>query len=143
MVWRSAFIICLFSLVSCGEGNWNNPYPKADRLANTFYASFDKRPKHLDPAQSYSSNEYEFIANIYMPPLQYHYLKRPYTLIPFSAADMPKVRYIDAAGDTLASAVEASKIAFSESTIKISEEIQYQPHPVFAKNEASDDLYHD
>ena len=143
MVWRSIFLISLFSLVSCGEGNWNNPYPKADRLANTFYASFDKRPKHLDPAQSYSSNEYEFIANIYMPPLQYHYLKRPYELIPFSAAEMPKVRYIDDAGDTLASDVEASKIAFSEYTIKIREGIQYQPHPAFAKNEAGEYLYHD
>lgn len=143
MVWRSIFLISLFSLVSCGEGNWNNPYPKADRLANTFYASFDKRPKHLDPAQSYSSNEYEFIANIYMPPLQYHYLKRPYELIPFSAAEMPKVRYFDAAGNMVASDVEASKIAFSEYTIKIREGIQYQPHPAFAKNEAGEYLYHD
>jgi len=143
MVWRSAFIICLFSLVSCGEGNWNNPYPKADRLANTFYASFDKRPKHLDPAQSYSSNEYEFIANIYMPPLQYHYLKRPYELIPFSASEMPSVRYLDDEGKTLAKDVAVSKIVFSEYTIKIRQGIQYQPHPAFAKNEAGEYLYHD
>lgn len=143
MVWRSIFLISLFSLVSCGEGNWNNPYPKSDRLANTFYASFDKRPKHLDPAQSYSSNEYEFIANIYMPPLQYHYLKRPYELIPFSASEMPSVRYLDDAGKTLSKDVAVNKIAFSEYTIKIREGIQYQPHPAFAKNAAGEYLYHD
>ncbi|MCK4742807.1 MAG: ABC transporter substrate-binding protein [Sulfuriflexus sp.] len=146
MVWRSIFLISLLSLVSCGdggEGNWNNPYPKADRLANTFYASFDKRPKHLDPAQSYSSNEYEFIANIYMPPLQYHYLKRPYELIPFSAAEMPSVRYLDDAGKTLGKKVAVNKIAFSEYTIKIRKGIQYQPHPAFAKNAAGEHLYHD
>ena len=143
MVWRSVFLISLFTLSACGEGNWNNPYPKADRLANTFYASFDKRPKHLDPAQSYSSNEYEFIANIYMPPLQYHYLKRPYELIPFSAARMPSVRYLDNTGQELASDVEASQIAFSEYTVKIRSGIQYQPHPAFVKNEKGEALYHD
>jgi len=142
MVWRSVFLISLLTLTSCGEGNWNNPYPAADRLANTFYASFDKRPKHLDPAQSYSSNEYEFIANIYMPPLQYHYLKRPYELIPFSAAEIPSVRYLDGAGQALADDVDTSQIAFSEYTIKIRSGIQYQPHPAFAKDAQGKALYH-
>ena len=143
MVWRIAFFMSVFLLASCGDGNWNNPYPKADRLANTFYSSFDKRPKHLDPARSYSSNEYQFIANIYMPPLQYHYLKRPYSLIPFSASEMPTVRYLDKEGRVLASDAEASKIAFSEYTIKIRSGIKYQPHPAFTKNETGDYLYHD
>jgi len=141
MRWRSLFFISLVTLVSCGEGNWNNPYPRAERLANTFYASFDKRPKHLDPAQSYSSNEYEFIANIYMPPLQYHYLKRPYELVPFAASEMPKVRYLDDTGNVLADGVDASKISFSEYTIKIRPGIKYQPHPAFAKSSTGEPLY--
>jgi len=143
MVWRNVLLTLMLFLTACGDGNWNNPYPNTDRVANSFYASFDKRPKHLDPAQSYSSNEYEFIANIYMPPLQYHYLKRPYSLIPFSAAEMPVVSYLNESGEQLPDDVEVSKIAFSEYRVKIRPGIRYQPHPAFAKNEAGDYLYHD
>jgi len=143
MARRIFFFMSVLLLASCGDGNWNNPYPNADRLANTFYASFDKRPKHLDPARSYSSNEYQFIANIYMPPLQYHYLKRPYTLIPFAAAEMPSVRYLDEQGAELASDVDVSQIVFSEYTIKIRSGIKYQPHPAFAKNAQGEYRYHD
>jgi len=142
MVRRIVFFISVLLLASCGDGNWNNPYPKADQLANSFYTSFNERPKHLDPARSYSSTEYQFIANIYMPPLQYHYLKRPYTLIPFAASEMPMVRYLDEKGKELASDIEVSKIVFSEYTIKIRPDILYQPHPAFAKNNAGKYLYH-
>jgi len=143
MRWRSVFFIVVLLLTGCGEGNWNNPYPEADRLANTLYSSFDKRPKHLDPAQSYSSNEYEFIANIYMPPLQYHYLKRPYALVPFSADGMPTVTYLDEAGNELAADTAPADIAFSEYTIRIKPGIEFQPHPAFAKSDKGEYLYHD
>jgi len=142
MCWRSVFFIVVFLLTGCGEGNWNNPYPEADRLANTLYSSFDKRPKHLDPAQSYSSNEYEFIANIYMPPLQYHYLKRPYSLVPFSADGMPVVKYFDAQGQQLDADAEPDTIAFSEYIIRIRPGIRFQPHPAFAKDSNGEYLYH-
>ena len=56
-------------------------------------SSFQERPKHLDPARSYSSNEYAFIAQIYEPLFQYHYLKKPYELIPLTASEMPKLYY--------------------------------------------------
>jgi len=59
--------------------------PAAEAHANVLYSAFRERPKHLDPARSYSSNEYEFIAQIYEPPFQYHYLKRPFTLEPLTA----------------------------------------------------------
>ena len=57
--------------------------PTAGRTSST--RSFIDRPKHLDPARSYTSDEWGFIQQIYEPPLQYHYLKRPYELIPQSA----------------------------------------------------------
>ena len=47
--------------------------------------------KGLDPVNTgdtYSSNE---VARVYEGLLQYHYLKRPYELIPNLAAEMPKV----------------------------------------------------
>ena len=68
-------------LAGCGQA-WNDPYPAADAEHNVLYAAFTDRPKHLDPAQSYTEDEITFTGQIYEPPLQYHYLKRPYALIP-------------------------------------------------------------
>ena len=63
----------LLLLSACSGGPWNNPYPEEDAHKNIYYSSFDERPKHLDPARSYSSNEWAFISQIYEPPLQYHF----------------------------------------------------------------------
>src|SRR5512147_2799034 len=95
------FCLPLLLLGACDGGLWNNPYPASDsnsgdgKPLSIFYSSFTERPKHLDPAQAYSENEYVYLAQIYQPPLQYHYLKRPYTLIPQAASQMPQVRYYD------------------------------------------------
>lgn len=75
----------LLALAACDGQPWNRPYSAADAARNIYYASFSERPNHLDPAQSYSSNEVLFTGQIYEPPLQYHYLKRPYELIPLTA----------------------------------------------------------
>ena len=71
--WLLAFAVFLSG---CGEV-WNNPYPAQETGRNILYSAFTERPKHLDPVQSYSEDEAEFNAQIYEPPLQYHYLKRP------------------------------------------------------------------
>ena len=73
-------------LSACDGGLLNNPYLAADGGKPILYTAFTERPKHLDPAQAYSENEYEFLAQIYAPPLQYHYLKRPYELISLAAS---------------------------------------------------------
>ncbi len=93
LIWLYAAVLWLNG---CSDGAWNNPYPRAEKLANTLYSSFSERPKHLDPVRSYSSNEYAFIAQIYEPPLQYHFLKRPYRLVPQTTTGLPAVRYLDA-----------------------------------------------
>ncbi len=81
-------VLILFLVTpGCGEGAWNNPWPAREAGANVLYSSFEERPKHLDPARSYSSNEYAFLAQIYEPPLQYHFLLRPYQLIPLTARE--------------------------------------------------------
>ncbi|MCU7882591.1 MAG: peptide ABC transporter substrate-binding protein, partial [Candidatus Thiodiazotropha sp. (ex Lucinoma annulata)] len=90
------------------------------------YSSFSERPNHLDPARSYSSNEYAFIAQIYEPPLQYHFLKRPYTLVPLAAEAMPEVSYIDKRGQQLPTDAPVEKIAFSEYLVRIQPGINYQ-----------------
>jgi ABC-type transport system substrate-binding protein len=126
----------------CGDSPWNNPYPAADAGANILYTSFAERPKHLDPVQSYAENEYAFIANIYQPPLQYHYLKRPYELIPFGAEAVPKPAYLDAAGKVLPGSAPAERVAFSEYVIHVKKGVRYQPHPAFAVDESGKPRYH-
>jgi oligopeptide transport system substrate-binding protein len=133
MIFRSfiAALAAVFLLASCGQ-RWNDPYPVRDDGKKIFYTFFDERPKHLDPAQSYSSNEVEFTGQIYEPPLQYAYLKRPYTLEPLAAASMPVVRYWDANGKELPSDAPPDKIARTTYDIHIKRGIRYQPHPAFA-----------
>src|SRR5688572_13857398 len=98
----SRLLILLAVLLSaCGEHNWNNPYSAVDAGKNILYSVFTERPKHLDPVQSYSSNEIQFTAQIYEPPLQYHYLKRPFVLIPSTAKEIPVVKYFDIEGNQL------------------------------------------
>ncbi|MGH8648691.1 MAG: ABC transporter substrate-binding protein, partial [Burkholderiales bacterium] len=117
----------------CSGAPWNNPYPAAEDGANILYTSFSERPKHLDPVQSYSENEYVLIANIYQPPLQYHYFKRPYELIPFSATEVPRAQLFDANGRRLADSADAKLVAYSDYLIRIRPGILYQPHPALAK----------
>lgn len=61
-------------LAACGQV-WNDPYPLAESGANILYTAFTERPKHLDPAQSYTEEESVFTGQIYQPPLQYHHLR--------------------------------------------------------------------
>ncbi len=134
-------LVIIAFLGGCG-GPLNNPYPEAESRANVFYSSFSERPKHLDPAVAYSSDEYRLIGQIYEPPLQYHYLKRPYTLIPLAAAAMPQVRYFDSRGQPLPADTPADRIAYSDFIITIRPGIRYQPHPAFARDREGHLLYH-
>jgi len=133
--------IGLSLLAGCSD-NWNDPYPDSEARANVVYSAFTERPKHLDPARSYSSNEVEFTGQIYEPPLQYHFLKRPYTLIPLTAEAVPKPRYFDVAGKPLADDAPPAAIAESVYEIRIRPGIRYQPHPAFARDEAGRYRYH-
>jgi ABC-type transport system substrate-binding protein len=130
-------------LTGCGGAPWNNPYPASERGANTLYTSFSERPKHLDPVQSYSENEYALIANIYQPPLQYHYFRRPYELVPFAATEVPRPQFYDAKGRRLPDSADAKDVAYSDYVIRIRPGILYQPHPSLAKDESGRPLYHD
>ncbi|MBL8533309.1 MAG: ABC transporter substrate-binding protein [Betaproteobacteria bacterium] len=127
--------------ISACDGTWNDPYPAEDRLANVMYSGFSERPKHLDPVQSYSSNEITFTAQIYTPPLQYHYLDRPYRLIPQAALEVPKARYLDRDGRELQGDAQADQVAFSVYEIRVRPGMRYQPHPAFATGADGSLLY--
>lgn len=130
----SLMTLLCYALAGCDGRPWNNPYPASEERGNILYASFEQRPKHLDPAQSYVENEYALIAQIYEPPLQYDYLKRPYTLIPLAARAVPKAAYLDKTGKPLPENAAAGDIAYSVYDITIRPGIRYQPHPAFARN---------
>ncbi|HET6719977.1 MAG TPA: ABC transporter substrate-binding protein, partial [Rhodocyclaceae bacterium] len=125
-----AGLAALLLLAACGEV-WNDPYPASQRGANILYSAFSDRPKHLDPAVAYSEDAYDFIAQIYEPPLQYHYLKRPYQLIPQTLAAMPSVRVFDAQGRELPADADAARVAKSVYELKLRPGIRYAPHPAF------------
>ncbi len=137
-MWRILLLV-LACLAGCSDKPWNDPYPLDDPKANTFYTSFSERPKHLDPAVSYSSNEWVILNQIYEPPLQYHYLKRPYTLEPLVAEQMPKVIYLD---QNFQPTELKEAIRYTEYQINILPHIVYQKHPCFyQKNNKY--VYHD
>lgn len=125
--------LCLPVLAGCGS-EWNDPYPSTERGNNKIYTSFSERPKHLDPAIAYSNSEIGFIAQIYEPPLQYHYLKRPYTLIPATLEAMPEIRYFDQSGRPASEATPADQIGRTVYRMKLRGDVQYQPHPAFSLN---------
>ena len=135
------FCLTVLPLAGCGDA-WNDPYPAAERGANILYSAFTDRPKHLDPVQTYSEDGITFIAQIYEPPLQYHYLKRPYTLIPATAESVPQPHYLDAQGKALPADAPASQIAFTDYIIAIKPGIRYQPHAAFARDASGGYAYH-
>ncbi len=141
-MYRLALLIFCVSISPASFALWNNPYPAAQIEENILYSSFSERPKHLDPVRSYSSDEYAFIAQIYEPPLQYHYLKRPYTLVPLTAVNMPRVTYFGADGSVIPGDAPVNDISFTEYEFQIQPGIQYQPHPALAKNKRGEYLYH-
>ena len=139
---RLAALLAAALLSGCGQV-WNDPYPAAERGGNILYTAFSQRPKHLDPVQSYSEDEATFLYQIYEPPLQYHYLKRPFQLQVSAAAEMPALRQFDAAGKLLPAGADPAKIARSEYEIRIRPGIRYQPHPAFALDAAGKPVYLD
>lgn len=137
---RLAAVLLATLAAGCGEV-WNDPYPAAERGRNILYSAFTQRPKHLDPVQSYSEDEATFLYQIYEPPLQYHYLKRPFQLNTAAAAKMPVLRQFDAAGKLLPPDADSAQIARSEYEITIRPGIRFQPHPAFAVDAKGQPLY--
>jgi len=132
------FLILIFVVSGCSDSPLNSPYGKNVKNEKVFYSSFQERPKHLDPARSYSSNEYAFLAQIYEPLFQYHYLKKPYQLIPLTAKKMPSMEYLD---KNLNITINNKNKVYVKYTLRIKDGILYQNHPAFYKNE-NGFLYH-
>ena len=85
--WTLVALAGLLALASCT----NNPYPDVDRGHRVLYSSFIEPPKTLDPAVAYSTAEHVITGNVYDTLLEYHYLQRPYRLIPGLAKAVPEL----------------------------------------------------
>ncbi|MEK9710986.1 MAG: ABC transporter substrate-binding protein, partial [Thalassolituus sp.] len=126
-------------LSGCGERAWNNPHPADEAGQNILYSNFSGPPKHLDPVISYSSDEGRFIDQIYDPPLQYHYLKRPFELEPNTLTALPEIIYLDDSGNEVLP--DADDLTYSDYYFTVAPGIYYQPHPALAQNKLGEPVY--
>lgn len=138
-----ACVLSVGALLACDRAP-NNPYVERDGDAalSTLYTAFTQRPKHLDPAQSYTSDEAEFTGQTYESLFQYHYLKRPYTLEPLLAQAMPEPVYLDAQGKVLPKQTDSAAVKTSVYTIQIKQGVRFQPHPAFVRDAQGGYAYH-
>lgn len=124
------FAAALILLPSCFT---NNPYRPADATRNIYYNTFRGEPRHLDPAMAYAGDSYEFMYQIYEPVVQYHFLKRPYVLVPLTAEALPEPRFFDKDGRSLPDDASADVVAKAVYEIRLKPGIRYQNHPCFAR----------
>src|SRR5690606_19656410 len=127
-------LLCLVGLAACSSEPVNSPYPEGVESQNTLFTAFTQRsPKHLDPASSYSADESPFTYAIYEPLYGYHYLKRPYELVPCAARQVVAPRYYGADGKRLPDDAPGDQVATSVYDMPLRPGIRFQPHPVFAR----------
>jgi ABC-type oligopeptide transport system substrate-binding subunit len=136
----AALLLSLFLLSACGRDAWNNPNAPVEDDKMVYYSViYAQPPKHLDPALSYATDESLFLDQIYQPPLGYHFLKRPYELVPLTLESMPEVQYLDDERKPVAKGDPA--IAFTRYTLTLRDDLSYQPHPAFVKDSKGEQLY--
>jgi ABC-type transport system substrate-binding protein len=105
-------------LLSLAAACTNNPYPDADADAKILYRALTEPPRTLDPAVSYNAAEHQITGIVYATLLDYHYLERPYRLIPALAHEVPHAREL---GD--------GRVAYR---FRLREGALYQDDPAFA-----------
>lgn len=110
--------IWLAALALGAAGCTNNPYPNADAAAKVVYAAFQAPPKTLDPQVSYTTTDHLLTGNIFDTLLEYHYLDRPYRLIPGLAEAVPR-------GEPRAE----GRVAYR---FRLRPDLRYQDDPCFA-----------
>ena len=113
LVSASALVVATVA-VGCS----NNPYPDADDELKVLYTVYVEAPRTLDPAVSYNVGSHKIIGPIYETLLEYHYLKRPYELIPGLAVAIPR-----------AVPLEDGRVSY---TFELREGVLYQDDPSFA-----------
>ena len=139
--WLAAIVLAGVALLAgCG----NDPWPQGAEKSNSIHSAMvENTPRHLDPVASYWSNDTLVTYQVYEPPYGYHYLKRPFELVPKSAAAVVNPIYLDKDGNRLPDDAPAELVAESVYDVPIKKGILFAPHPAFAKDKDGNYLYHD
>jgi oligopeptide transport system substrate-binding protein len=128
-------------MIACASCT-NNPYRPGESSEHTYFGAFSTPPTKMDPSRAYYSHEGGIIDQIYEPPFTYHYLKRPYEVIPLTAEEVPQPTYYDKNGKRIDIAdPPADMVGRAEYVVRIKNGIMYQNHPCFAKDENGRPLY--
>ena len=138
--WKTGIALALAAVLgACG----NSPWPDGSEKANVVRTAMtENTPRHLDPTASYWSNDTLVTYQVYEPPYGYHYLKRPFELVPKAAAAVVKPIYLDKDGKQLPHDAPADQVAESVYDVPIKKGIKFAPHPAFAKDAQGKYLYH-
>jgi oligopeptide transport system substrate-binding protein len=139
MCMRYGLTACLVLIPVSMFGQLNSPY-KSSEKQNVRYGAFAGQPKTLDPARAYSSDSYEFIAQIYEPPLQYSYFKRPEQLVGLTTSEDIKITFYNKDNE-LVDGNDPKSVAYTLYDIKIKPNILFANHPALAKDEAGQRVY--
>ena len=126
-------IYILFS-ISLFANVWNSPHNAEKKDKNILFSSFSLPYKHLDPVVSYSKRESVIISHIYEPVVGYNFLKRPYVLEPLTLTEMPKIIYFNEHNEEVTE--QSIDVAFSKYMFTLQDNILYQNHPCFVKENA-------
>lgn len=137
---KTVSCVILFILtISCS----NIPYSYNDIKGKTALKTYSTELKYVDPVKSYYVYEAAIIDQIYEYLFQYHYLKRPYELIPCLARFVPKPvlkvvtvkePYTPRRFQGNKESFKVKKIKVISYTIKIKEGVFYSPSPCFPLN---------
>ena len=132
------------ALVLAIAGCDNSPWSKGAASSNTLYsAMIENTPRHLDPTASYWSNDTLVTYQVYEPPYGYHYLKRPFELVPKAAEKVVTPIYLDKTGQRLPDDAPGALVAESVYDVPIKKGVLFQPHPAFALDDRGRYRYHD
>lgn len=138
-LWAALLAVLAVLLTGCD----NSPYPRGTAQSNTLLNAFQERsPRSLDPTVSYNNNETPYTYQTYEPLYGYHYLKRPYALVPKAAEAIAEPQFLDAQRHPLPHDADPARIAFSVYDIRIRPGILFAPHPAFARDEQGGYRYH-
>jgi len=140
MVRAGLVVSAMLLIASCS----NNPYRPDETAESTFFSTFSTPPTKLDPTSAYYSHEGAIIDQIYEPPFTYHYLKRPYELVPMTAVGIPEPVYLGSEGVVLTETdATPERVKRVQYTIRIQPGIRYQDHPCFAHRDDGQSVYAD
>ena len=121
----------------------NSPHAPGAERTNTFFTAFEERsPRYLDPTASYAIDETPFTYSVYEPLYRFHYLKRPYEIVPRVAESVAVPRYFDKAGNELPADARGEDIAEAVYDIKIKRGVRYAPHPALTRDANGKYRYH-